>query len=277
MITFNLMRFCFNALILLLVGSCVAKNQPVTKYSAPDYLILSDDIQLMEVDPLGNIYLVDDEDRLFKFDTTGQKLFMVVNNNLGRVHSLDVGNPFKIMLFYRDQQTILLLDNTLSEIQRIPLIQWMLDDVTAANLSPDNAIWLFDGSNKVLVKMSDKGDPLVTSDPFNIINPSSPRPDFIYDADQLLLLKETGQPLAVFNDFGNYLYSLEMDGDLFSVSKDALIINKGSSLEIRNMKGHKEVSTYPLPLNVAGNKIHFSQNHYYTLDEQGVFMVEVKP
>src|SRR5688572_24447193 len=173
------MKRHFHMVWFLLFFACVAKNQPVSHLNAPDYFILRDDIQMMDMDHLGNIYIVDESDRLFKFDTTGQLTYMVVNNNLGHIHSIDVGNPFKIMTFYKDQQTIILYDNTLSEIQRIPLIEWELQDVTAANLSSDNAIWVFDGANKVLMKMSDKGDPVLTSDPFDILNTPTNRPDYI--------------------------------------------------------------------------------------------------
>ena len=131
----------------------------MTQYHAPDYFILAEGIRIAKMDHLGNIYIVDDQNRLSKFDTTGLRMFNVVNNNLGEIHSIDVGNPFKIMTFYRDQQTILLLDNTLSEIQRIRIADWKLQDVTAACLSPDNALWLFDGTNKTLIKMEDSGMP----------------------------------------------------------------------------------------------------------------------
>ncbi len=267
----------FNCLAFVLVFlSCVAKNQPAASYFSPDYIFLQQDIQLMELDPLGNIYLVDGSDRLLKFDTAGQLLFTVVNNNLGRVHNLDVGNPFKILAFYRDQQTLLLYDRTLSEIQRIPLILWGLQDVTAACLSPDNAIWVFNGMNKVLMKMSDKGDPIVTSDPFDIIRPASSRPDFIYDVDHLLLLKEESKPLSLFNDFGNHLRSLEIDDEVFSVSNDVLIINKGSFILLRRIQDGEEIISYPLQDNMVDKRIHFSAHHFYGMDDKGVFIVPVK-
>ena len=231
----------------------------------------------MEMDPLGHIYLVDDSDRIFKFDTTGQRLFTVVNNNLGRIHSLDVGNPFKIMAFYRDQQTILLFDNTLSEIQRIPLARWNLIDVTAAGFSPDNAIWVFDGSKKVLMKLSDKGEPIITSDPFDIIKPVSQRPDYIFDLDNLLLLKEVGQPMALFNDFGNYLHSVVLDEEYFSVLKDKLVITKNASVIHYNVQNNKEEIMYDMQEPWIDKKIYLFGNELFAFDKNGVFLIKKKP
>ena len=113
-------------LIIFFIQSCETTRRPVTSTQARDYFILSPAIKGMEIDPLGHFYILDESDRLSKYDTTGLLLHHVVNPNLGHVHSIDVGNPFKILVFYRDQQSVILYDKTLSEIQRIQLTNWML-------------------------------------------------------------------------------------------------------------------------------------------------------
>lgn len=229
------------------------------------------------MDHLGNIYLVDDQNRLSKYDTTGLRTFNVVNNNLGEIHSIDVGNPFKIMSFYRDQQTILLLDNTLSEIQRIRLADWKLQDVTAASLSPDNAIWLFEGTTKTLIKMDDSGMPILTSDPFDIIRPTSARPDYIFDADHFLILKEKQQPMAVFNDFGNYLNSLPFDDDFFTVVNDRVFIYQRPTVMVYSLPTGKESTRYVLKQNWNSTRVLVYGNHFYGADDKGVFIVNHEP
>ena len=268
------MKFIF--LSILFLTGCVAKNQPAVPYDSPDYLILAEGVQLMAIDPLGSMFLVDGSDRLSKFDTTGQALFNVVNNNLGRIHSIDVGNPFKILIFYRDQQTIILCDNTLSEIQRIALNQWELQDVTAVCLAPDNAIWLFNGLKRVLIKMSDTGESILISDPFDIIRPPSSRPDFIYDVDQLLLLKEAGQPVAVFNDFGNYLRTLDLDDEFFSISNDKMVVHTNASVSVRSLQEGEDEIFYSLQQPWIDRKIFLFGNQFYAYDKKGVFLITPK-
>lgn len=265
---------------LLVIGiqcflSCATKSQTASTTASTDHYVLHDAIRMMEFDPLGHLYLVDASDRLLKFDTTGILAHSVVNNNLGQIHSLDVGNPFKIMLFYRDQQTIILYDRTLSEIQRIPLIQWELQDVTAAGLAPDNALWLFNGLKKVLVKMSDTGDPILTSDPFDILNPVSARPDFIYDTDHFLLLKEAGQPMALFNDFGNYLRPLNINDELFSISKDGLVIHKNSSFVLFRIEDQSEIPFFSIQEPWIDKKTLLFEDKLYYFDHKGIFSVPV--
>src|SRR6185503_11993002 len=129
----------------LIFPGCTVSKHPLSSRDQLKYFIVNPSIRMLDFDPLGNLYIVDSNDRLIKYDSTGHVLSNVVNNNLGQVHGLDVGNPFKTMVFYRDQQTIIIYDRTLSEMQRIHLTDWSLHDVTAACLAPDNAIWVFDG------------------------------------------------------------------------------------------------------------------------------------
>ena len=67
-------------------------------------------------DNLQNIYAVTDDFKVVKYDSSGQLLHTYSNKSLGQPTSLDVSNPMKLMLYYKDFSTIVWLDNTLSEI-----------------------------------------------------------------------------------------------------------------------------------------------------------------
>ena len=256
-------------LILLCISACVSSQRAVIPGVVPEYYILHHDIVIMEPDPFGNLYIVDDRDRLMKYDTSGQLVFKVVNSNLGSIHSIDAGNPFKVLAFYRDQQTILLYDNTLSEIQRIILPQWQLSDVTSACLSPDNAIWLFEGTQRVLMKMSEQGDPVITSDPFDILRPSSARPDLIFDTDHYLVLKETGRHPSLFDDFGNHLRTLEIHAENFTVSGNYLLLNLGNSMRLYSMTGEEDIHL-PMP-GITGKLVRTVNGKYLISDNLGIY------
>ncbi|MBD0332705.1 MAG: hypothetical protein ICV66_08615, partial [Chitinophagaceae bacterium] len=55
------------------------------------------------VDNLGNLYVVTPTDQLKKFNSNGDSI-SVYNDvkRFGKLHSLDVSNPLKIILFYKD-------------------------------------------------------------------------------------------------------------------------------------------------------------------------------
>lgn len=268
------MKYGFWLMIFFVIIACVVTKRPTNENSGMKYLILNPSIRIVNFDPLGHIYVLDENDQLSKYDTTGQLLCHVVNNNLGEAHSLDVGNPFKTLVFYRDQQTILIYDRTLSEMQRIRLSDWGLHDVTAVSLSPDNAIWVFDGTNRVLVKLDDNGNELLTSDPFDIISLGSPRPDFIFDMDQFLLLKESNHPISVFDDFGKFLYNMDINKDtFFSVSTKYVVMGSGRSIQMYDIAERKYVAPVFLKDNVGENKINLSGGRYYLVDSKGIYIV----
>ncbi len=267
------MKYILLIFLSISLFSCGTTQQPVASSVPPEYFILLPDIQSLDIDPLGNLYVVDGNDRLTKFDSIGRKIFHIVNNNLGEIHSIDVGNPFKIMMFYRDQQTIILLDRTLSEIQRIHLPEWKTSDVTAACLSPDNAIWIFNGTERTLVKMDGTGNAILTSNPFDIIRPSALRPDFIFDTDYFLLLTQEGKTISLFDDFGQYIRELEGIEPKFSVSGNSIIYRKDSRLFTYDLVRSQYLQEINFTQPTSG-KINAFRDGYYSFDSKGIYILD---
>ncbi|MEO5905785.1 MAG: hypothetical protein ABIQ11_03615 [Saprospiraceae bacterium] len=270
------MKYKLMIAAILFFVACVATKQPAAQHIAREYFILYPEIKSMDIDGLGNLFVLDEDDRLTKFDSTGQIRHHVINPNLGSVHSVDIGNPFKVMVFYRDQQTIVLYDRTLSELQRIRLADWEVKDITATGLSSDNAIWIFDGTNKVLRKMDDKGNAILTSDPFDMIRPPSMRPDYIYDVNHYLLLKEVSQPMAVFDDFAHYIQPLNDIGENFSLTDQVLIYPSGAEIRLFDIAGLKYQNALPVEQKMTDFRVHYFSNRIYGQDDKGIFILDVK-
>src|ERR1044072_3137490 len=68
----------------------------------------------MTSDNIGNVYLIKGES-IAKYDSAGglQKTFS--NKNFGAIPSADATNALRIVLFYKDFNRIVTLDNTLSQ------------------------------------------------------------------------------------------------------------------------------------------------------------------
>ena len=63
---------------------------------------------------------------------------------LGRISSVDIINPLKIVVFFQDTNTVVFLDNKLSEIQRLNfnnLPSFM--NVSTASNAGNNSLWVF--------------------------------------------------------------------------------------------------------------------------------------
>jgi hypothetical protein len=76
--------------------------------------------------------------------TKREKSFEYKNISLGKPTKIDFQNPLKIMLFYENFNTIILLDNQLSETQKINLSE---NDVpimaAAAGIASQNRLWIY--------------------------------------------------------------------------------------------------------------------------------------
>jgi len=264
------MKFFLAVFLILFLYDCTSHKiiSPVTHSSA--YLIVHPGIIDVEMDALSNVYVLDQFDRISKYDSLSHLGYHVTNELLGHVHSMDVGNPFKTLVFYRDQQTILLYDKTLSEIQRITLQDWNIQDVTAVCLAADNMIWLFDGINRNLVKTDENGNAVIRSDPFEVIQPSSPRPDYIFDAGHYLLLKEKGLPVSLFNDLGHYLKPIVIGSENFSVSGNVIAYPAGSAVKIYDVINQTETLTIPSGIRMDEFRPIFFKEKIYYNDNTGI-------
>ena len=58
----------------------------------------------MDVDDLGNIYLVDSKYKIYKYDSEFKLLFSNSYNTLGRISHIDVSNSQKLIVYFSDFQ-----------------------------------------------------------------------------------------------------------------------------------------------------------------------------
>src|SRR6202012_4840522 len=115
---------------------------------ATDFVLtrtLTADIADFAVDNLGNIYLLSKDNQLKKLSPEGDSL-AVFNDvrRYGKISSIDVTNPLKILVYYREFTTILALDRYLNMINIIDLRNLGILQARAVGLAYDNNIWVYD-------------------------------------------------------------------------------------------------------------------------------------
>ena len=73
------------------------------------------------------------------------------NIQLGKITSTNTFNPLKINLFYKDFNTVVILDNRLTEIIRIDFNRLQpFRNITHVSIRNDNTIWLFNQNTQEL-------------------------------------------------------------------------------------------------------------------------------
>lgn len=103
-------------------------------------------IQFASFDHLGDFYLVK-SNQLTK--QTKEKSYNYSNLLYGEVTSIDIRNPFQILVFYKDFQSFVILDNQLNEIQNVNFsIRFPELDVISVSASNKNQYWVLDGISR---------------------------------------------------------------------------------------------------------------------------------
>ena len=125
-------------------------------------------VERFAVDPLQQLLAVDENGVLVQYNSQGQALFRYHNTTLGEDFTIDATDPFNILLFYEDQQTVILLDRTLSVRASLDLRDTEILYATAVARSHDNNLWVYDELAGRLYKLSARGDLLFTSNDFRL-------------------------------------------------------------------------------------------------------------
>lgn len=154
-------------------------------------------------DNLGNIYTLDRNNLLKKLRANGDSagVFNEVRR-FGKVSYVDAANPLKVLLYYQDFGTVVVLDRFLNIRNTINLREKNLFQVRAICQSYDNGIWLYDEQDARLKKLNDDGDVISQSADFRLFMETVPSPVRIVDQDRLLYLYDPDKGLFIFDYFG---------------------------------------------------------------------------
>jgi hypothetical protein len=226
------------------------------------------------IDNLGNIYLLYQNGQLKKLRPNGDSL-AVFNNvrRFGKLYSIDVSNPLKVLLYYKDFGTIVILDRFLNQRAIVDLRSQNLPQVGAVGQAYDNNIWIFDELDLKLKKISDEGRMIDQSTDFRLVFDSVPNPTHIIDNDKLVYLYDSLKGVYVFDYYGGFQNRIPFTGWTdFEVINKALF-GRDKNYLYRYDMGSLQLQQIPSPsfINNAQKVIVFPGNVYVLKD--GVFMV----
>lgn len=255
-------------LLILLIGMCtIVQGQLKLIHEQKT------DAQKVEVDNLGNYYLYSIQ-KIDKYSNQHQILETYSNNQLGEIEKIDVNNPFRNFVLHKDQNTLVVLDNTLTSKKNKAL------DLTLANLynttafcysSIDNGIWFYDKELFQLIKIDLKLNKIYESgnllrllqlDELEITN--------IYERkDKLYLCTE--ESVIIFDLYGAYYSTIHTEGlPVIGIEANVIYTLGKNTLKAYNTKTFEtqELSTFFSETALAT----FKKNKIYVL-ENGQFSV----
>lgn len=166
---------------------------------------VSGNITYFNVDNLDNIYLIIDNNQLKKLDANGDSV-AVFNDvkKYGNPSYLDVNNPLKLLLYYKNYSTVVVLDRLLAVRNSINFRKQNIFYVNNVTLSYDNHIWIFDEEDYKLKKIDEEGKVLQASTDWRMLFDTVPAPVKITDRNNFVYLYDPEKGFYIFDYYGGF-------------------------------------------------------------------------
>lgn len=171
------------------------------------------DVVQLAVDNLNNLYLISSAGQLKKLTATGDSVGVYNGvKRFGTPEALDVTNPLKLLLFYKDFSNVVVLDRLLSFRAAIDLRQSNILQASAVGLSYDGAIWVFDAYENKLKKLDEGGKPLLETPDFRNLFSETILPQQVIDQNGTVYLYDPAAGLYLFDYYGGFKKKLPITG-----------------------------------------------------------------
>lgn len=157
------------------------------------------------VDNLDHIYLFSNNNQLKKINEKGDSV-AVFNDvkRYGNPSLIDVTNPLKILLYYKNYSTVVVLDRLLTIRNSINFRKQNIFYVNSITLSYDNNIWIFDEEDYKLKKINEEGKLLQETTGWRLLFDSVPSPVKIIDRDNFIYLYDPEKGFYIFDYYGSF-------------------------------------------------------------------------
>jgi hypothetical protein len=164
---------------------------------------ISGDIVDFTIDNLDNVYILNSRNQVKKLNANGDSV-AVFNDvkKYGQASLIDVSNPLKVLLYYKDFATIVVLDRFLNVVNSIDLRKQNIFQAKAIGQSYDNRVWVYDEVENKLKKVDEDGKILQETPDFRMLFGQAPSPQKIFDQDKYVYLYDSIQGVFVFDYYG---------------------------------------------------------------------------
>ena len=192
------------------------------------------------------------------------------NFQLGEVTTANAFNPLKINLFYKDFNTVVILDNRLAEVSKVDFnVVQPYKNVSFVSTGFDNTLWLFNQDMQQLELYDYK----TNTTRLKTVPIQSEVLDLKSDYNNCYMLTE--RYLYIYNYFGSLINKFENNGYTdMAFSKANLILKKENELSILT-KNSNEIWPIALP-NLLISQFLVTNETLYIYDDEMLRQYQLK-
>ena len=228
----------------------------------------------IDVDVLDNVFALTTGGQLKKYNFRGDSVAIFNDvKKYGNPSYLDVTNPLKILLYYKNYSTVVVLDRNLVLRNTINFRNSNIFSVKAIGTSYDNNIWVFDEQDLKLKKIKDDGSLLQETNDWRLILDEVPSPTRIIDQNNYVYSYDPAKGFFIFDYYGAYRNTLPFIGwDHIAISGETLYGFAGNVLNSYKLSS-LDLKEYQLPpLMGSFTDIKAMNGKLYVLRKKGIFI-----
>lgn len=200
-------------------------------YSQSDVIKIASDVLSAKVDRLGNVYYIDTKNTLNKYEPKINRITKYADLKNGKITSIDVSNPLRIVVFYEDQASVKFLDINLTEINSFQIrnnyVEGWISLVASSN---NNGLWMYDNINRKLLKLGEQLNTQFSTGDLYLILSKKINPNAIVEFSDELFLCDSTNGIFVFDLFGGYKKSIPYTLENFERISSQNIVHKNTAI-----------------------------------------------
>lgn len=251
------------------------EREMLQRDSCPRLFTIEREADFIATDVLLNCYLALSSGELLRYDSSGVLQARYGNFDRGALSDVDVSNPLRPLLFYRDFSELVVLDPQFAELGVLSLRDEGLPDCTAVCRARDNQLWVFEASEGVLYKISERGERLLESDPLRLWLPQGDEWFFssMRESEHYVLLWAPEQGFAVFDAFARFLRFIPFAGVQAwqMLDSDVFLLLRGEGKPVFFFPETGEVRSLSVPCSpFPMYQFEWQEGRYYLRSDTGV-------
>jgi hypothetical protein len=230
--------------------------------------------QIIEVDVLGNIYLVNNQ-LIIKYSPEGNKIASFSNLKYSSISSADVSDPLRVQLFYANNNRMLYLDNTLSPLAEATDLYYSgLNRCDLICSSVYNGCWVYDAWEHQVIYLDSYLN--INYRSVELISMMQSLPDVVYlkEKNGQVYLLDKNNGIYVFDRYASFIRQLPVTGfNSFQITGKQLYYYYQSKLYTYNLDSY-ESKEIALPQEAVGAlAIKLSSNYLIAAFENTVKII----
>lgn len=164
----------------------------------------------VKIDGFGNLYVIYQHE-IIKYNSAGvlQKKFSI--KRYGKIDDVDVTNPLKILIYYKDFQQLVFLDNQLTQTSDMLSLETLGYEQTGLVCSSaNNSFWIYNKQNNELLRFDAELKTLVKTGNLKRILNIDIKPNFLKEHGTYVYLNCPDEGILVFDIYGTYYKTIPL-------------------------------------------------------------------